>query len=73
MIMIIKIMIIDKHKYSWYGIGFDRKGKFSVGNGFGKNCIIIVVDMSSSLHVNDKKKIFLFLLKVLYKYWMVQH
>ena len=24
---------IDDYKYSGYGIGFDRKGPFSVGNG----------------------------------------
>ena len=30
---------IDKYKYSGYSIGFDRKGKFSVGNGFG-NCLL---------------------------------
>ena len=26
---------IDQNKYSGDGIGFDKKGKFSVGNGFG--------------------------------------
>ena len=31
----------DEYKYSPYGNGFDRKGKFSVGNGFGKNCKIL--------------------------------
>ena len=49
-------MIIDKHKYSSYSIGFDRKRKFLVGNGFGRNCIVFGVDMNSSMHVNDKKK-----------------
>ena len=39
-----------------YGIGFDRKGTFSFGNGFGINCIIFGVDMSSSVHVDNKKK-----------------
>ena len=39
---------IDKHKYSGYGVGFDRKGEFSFGNGFGRNCIILTADMSSS-------------------------
>ena len=52
---------IDKYKYSGYGIRFDRKGKFSVGNGFGRNCIIFGVDMSSSVHVDNKKKDILFL------------
>ena len=47
---------IDEYKYSGYGIEFDRKGKFSVGNGFGRNCIIFGVDMSSSVHVDNKKK-----------------
>ena len=47
---------IDQYKYSGYGIGFDRKGEFSVGNGIGKNCIIFGVDMRSSVHVDNKKK-----------------
>ena len=46
---------IDKYNYSWYGIGFDRKGKFSAGNGFGGDCIIFEIDMSSSVHVDKKK------------------
>ena len=46
---------IDENKYSGYGIGFDRKGTFSFGNGFGRNCIIFGVDMSSSVHVDNKK------------------
>ena len=47
---------IDEYKYSGYGIGFDRKGTFSVGNGFARNCIIFEVDMSSSVHVDNNKK-----------------
>ena len=47
---------IDKYKYSGYGIGFDRQGGFSFGNGFGKNCIIFGADLSSSLYANNKKK-----------------
>ena len=47
---------IDKYKYSGYGIGFDRKEKFSVGNRFGRKCIIFGVDKSSSVHVDNKKK-----------------
>ena len=46
---------IDKYKYSGYGIGFDREGEFSFGNGFGRNCIIFEADLSSSLHANNKK------------------
>ena len=58
---------IDQYKYSGYGIGFDRKGEFSFGNGFFGNFIILGADMSSSSHANHKKKIFLFLVKILYK------
>ena len=48
---------IDEYKYSEYGTGFNRKEiSFSVGNGFGRNCIIFGVDMSSSVHVDNKKK-----------------
>ena len=47
---------IDKYKYSGYGIGFDRRGTFSVSGGSGRNVIIIDVDMSSSVHVNNKRK-----------------
>ena len=46
---------IDKYKYSGYGIGFD--GEFSFGSrGFGRNLITFGADMSSSVHVNNKKK-----------------
>ena len=45
---------IDQYNYCGYGIGFDRKGEFRFGNGFGKNCIILVADMSSSVHANNK-------------------
>ena len=38
---------INKYKYSGYNIGFDRRGTFSVVNGFSKNIIIFGVDMSS--------------------------
>ena len=46
---------IDKYKYSGYGIGFDRHGEFSFGNGLGKNRIIFGADLSSSSHANNKK------------------
>ena len=49
---------IDQYKCSGYGMGFDGKGFFSLGNGFGRNCIIFGADMSSFVHVNNKKKIF---------------
>ena len=31
---------IDKYKYLGYGIGFDRKGSYSIGNEFGGNVIL---------------------------------
>ena len=48
---------IDKYGYSGYGIGFDRRGSFSFpGGGFGQNVIIFGADMSSSAHIDNKKK-----------------
>ena len=47
---------IYEYKYSAYGIGFDRKGKFSVDNGFACNVIIFGLAMSSSVHADTKKK-----------------
>ena len=40
----------DQYRYSGYGIRFDRKGGCSFGKGFGRNVIILGVDMSSSVH-----------------------
>ena len=48
---------IDKYEYSGYGIGFDRKSSFSFpGGGFGQNVLIFGADMSSSPHIDNKKK-----------------
>ena len=48
---------IDKYEYSGYGIGFDRKSSFSFpSGGFGQNVLIFGVDMSSSAHIDNKKK-----------------
>ena len=44
---------IDKYKYSGYGIGFDRKGSYSIGNEVGRNVIIFGIDMSSSSHIDN--------------------
>ena len=44
---------IDKYQYSGYGIGFNRRGTFSVGNKFGKDVIIFGADMSSSVYFNS--------------------
>ena len=51
---------IDEYKYFGYNIGFDRKGTFSVGNGFGRSYIIFEVDMSTfELYMSiTRKKIF---------------
>ena len=48
---------IDKYEYSGYGIGLDRRSSFSFpGDGFGQNLLIFGADMSSSLHIDNKKK-----------------
>ena len=47
---------VDLYKYSGYGIGFDRKGFYSIGDEVGRNVIIFGVDMSSSPHIDNKKK-----------------
>ena len=47
----------DKYGYFGYGIGFDRRGGFSFpGGGFGQNVIIFGANMSSSAHIDNKKK-----------------
>ena len=48
---------IDKYGYSGYGIGFDRRSSFSFpSGGFGQNVLIFGADMSSSVHIDNKKK-----------------
>ena len=48
---------IEKYGYSGFGIGFDRRSSFSFpGGGFGQNVLIFGVDMSSSAHIDNKKK-----------------
>ena len=51
-----KYLDVDLYKYSGYGIGFDRKGSYSIGNEVGRNVIISEVDMSSSSHIDNNKK-----------------
>ena len=46
---------VDLYKYSGYGIGFDRKGSYSIGNEVGRNVIILGVDMSLFSHIDNKK------------------
>ena len=53
---------IDWYKYFGYDIGFDRKGEFLFGSsGFGRNCIILGADMSSSSRANNQENIILVL------------
>ena len=48
---------IEKDKYSGYGIGFDRRSSFSSpSGGFGQNVLIFGADMSTSIHIDNKKK-----------------
>ena len=48
---------IYKYKYSGCGIGFDRRQTFSFPDGgFSYNYIIFGADMSSSVHVDNKKE-----------------
>ena len=47
----------EKYGYSGYGIGFDRRESFSFpSGGFGQNVLIFGVDMSFSVHIDNKKK-----------------
>ena len=48
---------MKKSKYSGYGIGFDRRSSFSLpSGGFGQNKLIFGADMSSSIHIDNKKR-----------------
>ena len=48
---------IEKYGYAGYGIGFDRRSSFSFpGGGFGLNVLSFGADMSSSAHIDNKKK-----------------
>ena len=52
---------VDLYKYSGYGIGFDRKGFYFIGDKVGRNVISFGVDMSSSPRIDNKKNYILFL------------
>ena len=52
---------IDEYKYSAYGIGFDGKGYYSIGNEIGRNVIIFGVNMDSSPFSDNKGKYILIL------------
>ena len=49
-------VVVDLYKYSGYGIGFNRKGFYSIVDEIGRNVIVFGVDMSSSPHIDNKKK-----------------
>ena len=55
---LIKNADFDQYKYSGHVIGFDARGSLSLSevSGFGKNVIIFGADMSSSVHVDNRKK-----------------
>ena len=47
----------DKHIYTGYGTGFDLHSEFLLpDSSMAKNVIIFGVDMSSSVHIDNKKK-----------------
>ena len=53
---------IDKYGYCGYGTGFDKKSSFRFPDGgMGQNIITFGVDMSSSAHIDRKKKYILIL------------
>ena len=48
---------IEKYNYSGCSIGFDRRAIFLFpSGGFGQNVLIFGADMSSSIHIDNKKK-----------------
>ena len=58
-VKLIKNADINKYKYFGYGIGFDRHGSHSHPSGGNqRNVIIFGVDMSHSVHVDNKKRHF---------------
>ena len=47
---------LKKYKYSGYGIEFDRRSSFSFpSDGFGQNVLLFGTDMSTSIHIDNKK------------------
>ena len=54
----------DKYSHSGYGIGFDTRREYFLPDGsVRKNNIIFGVDMSSSVHIDNKGKDILILRK----------
>ena len=49
----------NRYGYSDYRIGFDGRGSFSFpGGGFDIDVTILGIDMSYSIHVDNKKRTF---------------
>ena len=47
----------NKHEYTGYGIGFNFPSEFTLSDSSeGKNVINFAVDMSSSVHIDNKEK-----------------
>ena len=58
------VTLNKKYGYSGYGVGFDRRLSFSFpSGGFGQNVMTFGADMSSSAHIDNKKKDILILWK----------
>ena len=58
----------EKYEYGGYGIRFDARSQFSwADDSWCKNLVIFGVDNSSSVHVDNKKRISQFLIKVRHK------
>ena len=54
----------DKYKFSGYGIGFDFRSEYSfTDESMRRNVITFRADMSSSVHIENKRKISSFLVK----------
>ena len=49
---------LDKCVYSDYGVGFDSRSEFSLPDASAdKNVVIFGIDISSSVHVDNKKNV----------------
>ena len=46
---------ISEYRHSRYGILFERRETFSIGKGFCRSRMVFAVDMSYSVHVDNKK------------------
>ena len=64
---------INNYSFSGYGIEFDATGSFllSDGSGFGKPMITFGADMSSLVHIDNKKKDILILFKTQQMIYMI--